>query len=200
MLLKFVCNFENGEVKIQLLDMDASGGTHQDAADAIHCSLKRVGGLLYFKISGQCTDSGGGGTLEGLAKRLQELKITLVEYLVANCCIHTLQLQLSSPTKAIYGDGGRDKKNVMQLCHSTSDLLNSNENWGLMKLFMTDAAKWVNDNLDQDIDETTGSDGDKDFAKAWNKIRKWRKWEKYDLSSDDGDKVAWKQCAKCILT
>jgi len=71
------------------------------------------------KIAGQMTDSGGGGTLESVAKELRLLGVAnVLVYSIGSCTLHLLQLALSTPTKKVYGDGGRGVLNVMQLLHS----------------------------------------------------------------------------------
>ena len=62
--------------------------------------------------------------LDGLAKALQtriNLCVPLAEHLVANCCIHALQLQLQNLVVAVFGEGGLGKINVMQMPHSVCD-------------------------------------------------------------------------------
>ena len=117
-----------GQVRAQALDIDASGGTTQECADAIEASmnkLKAVAGAATHLLAGQGTDSGGGGVLDGLADALQakiNLCVDVNDYLVANCCIHALQLQLRNAVVAVFGEGGLDKTNMMQMLHSVCDL------------------------------------------------------------------------------
>ena len=44
------------------------------------------------------------------------------EYSVANCTLHALQMAFANPVKEIFGEGGLDRRNVMQLIHSCYDL------------------------------------------------------------------------------
>mmetsp|Transcript_22644 Transcript_22644/g.67005 ORF Transcript_22644/g.67005 Transcript_22644/m.67005 type:complete len:219 (+) Transcript_22644:1297-1953(+) len=80
-------------------------------------------------------DSGGGGVLECLAECLKKLGVTTQVYLVANCTLHAVQRTLANPVKAVFGDGGLEKRNVMQLIHCPYDLMNIleldewKENW-----------------------------------------------------------------------
>lgn len=107
------------------LDIDASDGCTQSCAEAIrHSLLKLLNGAV--RLSGNCIDSGGGGVLECLADCLKGLGVTAQIYLVSNCTLHTLQLALvlANPVKAVFGDGGLDKRNVMQLIHCPFDLQN----------------------------------------------------------------------------
>jgi len=126
--VKILAWWEGHRVVTQLLDIDASGGTSEECADAIEASmnkLKATSGAATHLLSGQGTDSGGGGVLEGLARALQakpNLCVPPEFYLVAPCCIHALQLQLRNAVIAVFGDGGLDKINAMQLIHSVYDL------------------------------------------------------------------------------
>jgi len=46
-------------------------------------------------------------------------------YLIANCCIHSMQLQLSNAVKNTLGEGALDRVNAMQLLHSIYQLQES---------------------------------------------------------------------------
>ena len=114
---------DHGIVQAQLLDIDASGGTSADCAAAIRASMNKLKvhddddtHLLY----GTGTDSGGGGVLESLHNHMKQLGLCAPdeEYLVANCCIHSLQVQLSNAVKETFGEGKIDRVNAMQLLHS----------------------------------------------------------------------------------
>jgi len=108
--VKFLCwwNWETGQVESQVLDIDASGGTTEECADASEASmnkLKEQAGAATHLLHGQGTDSGGGGVLDGLAGALQarvNLCISAADYLIANCCIHALQLQLRNSVVAVF--------------------------------------------------------------------------------------------------
>ena len=55
----------NDRVKKQLLDVDASGGTSEDCANAIDFSVKKVDPPgEEKKLDGQMTDAGGGGQVK----------------------------------------------------------------------------------------------------------------------------------------
>jgi hypothetical protein len=101
-------NSETMEVQKRVLDIDASEGTSEMCAAAIAVSLKKIGSI---KLQGQTTDSGGGGVLDGLAKKLDDLTICRPNYLIAPCGLHCLQLAVANPIKMTMGDGGLDKKN-----------------------------------------------------------------------------------------
>jgi len=121
----------NGALRVQtqLLDIDASGGTSIDCAKAIQASmnkLKTEDGAATHHLFGQCTDSGGGGVLDSLADEMRALGLLwLHNYLVANCTVHALQLQLQNAVMATFGAGGLDKVNATQLLHSVCALQES---------------------------------------------------------------------------
>ena len=104
-----------------MLDLDGSGDSSKDCAQAICHSLKKFEGSVE-QLSGQTTDSGGGGTLNSLRDEMVALKIVKPDYLVANCTLHSQQILLKGPTEDVFGDGGLGKRIVMQLLHSAYDL------------------------------------------------------------------------------
>ena len=67
--VKYLSYWDGCCVIKELLDLNASGGTSSECAEAISDSLKKVFGGYdgKFLLWGQTTDSGGGGVLEGLA-------------------------------------------------------------------------------------------------------------------------------------
>lgn len=128
--VKFLTWFDSQTMTVskQLLDIDASDGTSADCALAIKHSLMKIGQHL---LSGQCTDSGGGGVLEGLAKELEALDLCTADFIISACSIHALQLQLSNAVKKVIGQGGLDKRNALQMLHTVYDLQESidTEEW-----------------------------------------------------------------------
>jgi len=114
----------SGKVGVGFLDIDGSGGTSSDCADAIRVSMNKLKANdndATHLLSGQCTDSGGGGVLDSLADELRLLNNVIhdgSQYLIANCCIHSLQNQLSNGVKEALGDGGLGNINAMQLIHT----------------------------------------------------------------------------------
>ena len=90
--------------------------------------LKSQDDIATHLLHGQGTDSGGGGVLDDLADKLYDIGNICVQscnYLVANCTIHALQLQISNAIKITFGDGGLKKVNAMQLLHSVYRLQES---------------------------------------------------------------------------
>jgi hypothetical protein len=79
--------------------------------------------FLDLIFSGQMTDNGGGATLESFYQVLREMGLTNEDfYFVANCTLHDLQLVMASPMEKVFGLGGTEKYNAMQLLHSMHDL------------------------------------------------------------------------------
>ena len=66
-------NPENGAVDTRVLDIDASGGKSSDCAAAVSASLnklKKKPNDDSHRLSGQATNSGGGGVLDDLHKEM----------------------------------------------------------------------------------------------------------------------------------
>jgi len=117
----------NPSVDLRLIDIDASGGSSEQCALAIQASinkLRKEDDAATHLLHGQTTDSGGGGVLEKLYEMMQPLglcapnNIHLTKYLIANCCIHSLQIQLSNAVKNAFGEGALDRVNAMQMLHT----------------------------------------------------------------------------------
>ena len=78
------------------LDMDPAGNSSEEVATAIKHSMDQK--EVPKKLSGQTIDNGGGGVLEHLGKKLQELGITNENfYFIANCTLHNLSLAVAVP-------------------------------------------------------------------------------------------------------
>jgi hypothetical protein len=125
-----------GNVVVRILDIDASEGSHVKCANTIKLSLHRMQCPMLFKLCGQSTDSGGGVILDGRAQEMAKRGLCLLNYLVANCCVHNLQLQLSVPTKMVLGDRGLEKRSAMQLLHSIGDLQRCFESYEFQSSWM----------------------------------------------------------------
>jgi len=119
-------NPDDPKVDVQLLDIDASGGTSAACASAMQAFINKLrmedndGTNL---LCGQTTDSGGGGVLEDLHNKMDPLGICIADddsnkYLVANCTIHALQLQLAAAVRETFGEGSLDKVNATQMLHT----------------------------------------------------------------------------------
>jgi len=123
----------DGIVDIDLLDIDAAGGTSEECANSIAASMNKLKAHDdddTHLLNGQGTDAGGGGILDSLGEKLHAIDHLCApanDYLIANCCIHGLQLQLRNSVVTALGDGGLEKVNAMQLIHSVYDLQESIE-------------------------------------------------------------------------
>ena len=123
-VLSFWSKCDN-DVKRVTLDTDASGGTSEETADAIHTSLTKLDlSTRRVLLAGQHGDAGGGGTgaslMEGL--RLKNRINDIDEYLSSTCANHGLNLTLSVPTIKCFGTGGLEKRNILQFLHSIWNL------------------------------------------------------------------------------
>jgi hypothetical protein len=47
--------------------------------------------------------------------------MTEEEYFVANCTLHNLSLALAVPIEKVFGLGGKDRNNCMQMLHSIGE-------------------------------------------------------------------------------
>ena len=89
---------DDGKLRVQTLDVDASLASTTACAQAIEASLKKVSlGGRKIVLKGQATDSGGGGVLDKLAGELEKLGLTvdMEEYMVGACAIHCLRPRCS---------------------------------------------------------------------------------------------------------
>jgi hypothetical protein len=154
-------------VKKQLLDIDASGGQTQECGDAIAASLKKIGSP---RLQGQTTDSGGGGVLDGLHKAIEERQLCSPWYLVTSCSLHNLQLAVANPIKEILGEGGLDKKNVMQMLHSITDLQESMEG-SIWNAHVEEALDFLATYGSSNTPYIGETDGDKQFAVKWELVK-----------------------------
>ena len=101
--------------------MDPTGNSSEEVAMVVKHSL--VQKEVPKKLSGQTTNNGGGGVLEHLGEELQELGITNEKfYFIANCTLYNLLLAVAVPVEKVFGLGGIEKNNFMQMLHSIYDL------------------------------------------------------------------------------
>ena len=114
-----------------LLDCDATGSSTEEAAEGILHSLDKLGFKFNFVLSGQATDSGGGGTLYALKEALREKGLVAEGYRVVSCSLHNVQTCLRQCVQKVYGEGGmiekqngkvEYKKNAMQLLNGLYNL------------------------------------------------------------------------------
>ena len=115
-----------------LLDADGSGGKSEECAEVAEDSIKRLlpEGKERHCLHGQCTDSGGGGTLGSFADELRKLNLCVpFGYIVLACCLHCLQLSLSTAIISVLGEGGlegfENSRTGMQLLFSVYNLQSS---------------------------------------------------------------------------
>jgi hypothetical protein len=98
------------------------GGKSDECVKAIWHSIKTIRGVITF-FHGQTMDSGGGGVLHSLQRELAKLFLCARIYFIAPCTLHGINLIFANSVKAIFGEGGLDYRNVMQLMHSLYDLV-----------------------------------------------------------------------------
>jgi hypothetical protein len=112
------------------LDTDNSEETSKECANGVEFSMRRLQLeatdeiLNKLILRGSTTDSGGGGTGHSFKAELlkrENLTCGEPEFLIGFCVMHILQLTLSTPMKTLMGEGGLEKRNFLQLCHSLYD-------------------------------------------------------------------------------
>ena len=91
-------------------------------------------------VSGQCTDSGGGGTGKSLYRELASLSLTSPGYLITSCSLHNLQTALKNGIQLVMGEGGllddgKGKLNAMQLLHGAYNIQNWCEHDELKEIY-----------------------------------------------------------------
>jgi hypothetical protein len=155
--LKILSWWDKVEKQVQtfVLDIDASEGTSEGCAEAIEHSMKKLNhaAIALLILTGQTTDSGGGGVSESLMSELNKGNLCTPTYLVASCALHAIQIALSNPVKKTLGEGKLGGRTMMQMLHSAYDPQECME-FGEFKLVMQEAALWVqqrrNGNLPND--------------------------------------------------
>jgi len=90
-------------------------------------------------IYGQCTDSGGGGTLEVLVQAFEAKGLTSDRYLITSCTLHNLQNFLRNAVMHVMGEGGSDDDikpimNCLQILHGAYNIRNWQEDNELKQL------------------------------------------------------------------
>lgn len=115
-------NSKTKKIEVFILDNEGSGGTNIEAAYGILHTTERLQLPEGFCFGGFTSDSGGGGTRDGLMKYLKEFDIIGDNGLVGTCSLHCLQLLLSNPCLAYIGKGGIERRNALQLIHAVFDL------------------------------------------------------------------------------
>ena len=137
-LAKFLCWYDTVKeiVRTYLIDVDCVDEHTTDVFDGFKHSIDRFfspnGDNNLFSFCGQCTDSGGGGTLHALARLLERNNMIRATYLIASCTLHNLQTALRNAVVNVLGEGGTDdngeyRMNVMQLLHGAYNLQNWHE-------------------------------------------------------------------------
>ena len=107
-----------------IIDIDPAGSSDKLASEAIKHSMVQKEVLEHKKLSGQCTDNGGGGTLESFYREMKNIGITTEPYFIANCTLHNLSLAIAVPVEKVLGLGALDKVNCLQMMHSIYDVMN----------------------------------------------------------------------------
>ena len=167
-------DFDNMVVKKRSLDLDGSDGTSEDCAAAIKHTLLKLG--HEQQLSGQTTDSGGGGVLDGLAEKLNELGLCARDYKVAACSIHGLQMQLANAVNSVIGKGGIDQQNALQMLHSVYDLQDAldSEEWRHILVRATECC--------HDFDDSADAADASEFVADYKKVKQLYNFEEVEVA------------------
>ena len=131
-LAKYICRYDKKKdaVTILLIHVNSSEESTDDVVDATIHSLRRLfPDGENIRLHGQCTDSGGGGTLHSMARAMHSRNITSEHYLVGSCSLHNLQTCLRNGVINVLGEGGTDENgeyvmNAMQILNGVYNLQN----------------------------------------------------------------------------
>ena len=142
-LAKYIAWYDSNlkRVRKYLLDVDCCDEDFVDSAVAIEAELRRVWPPeMPIRLYGQCTDSGGGGTLFSLARDLKKLHLCAPEYFVDSCSLHDLQTALRNAAEQVLGVGRTDENSAhmqtaMQMLHGCYNLQNWHETDELKNIF-----------------------------------------------------------------
>ena len=84
--------------------------------------------IKKFKFAGGSSDSGGGFTKKAMKDALIVEKLAdPLEYIHVNCTEHNDQTALRSACNKVYGTGGVDNRNILQLIHAFADVQKAHE-------------------------------------------------------------------------
>ena len=125
-----------------MLDINCTDKHTADTARAIHHALKKICSKdLPIILYGQCTNSGGGGTLHALACALKAHGLCHKNYFVASCMLHDLQTALRNAVEMVLGCGGKDEageylQTCMQMLHGAYNLQNWFETEELKQMYL----------------------------------------------------------------
>ena len=122
-------DFPDGKVFCVPLDGDKCGDSSEAVAKCVQHSIRKLGlDNADTMMNGVTTDSGGGGTLESVARQLEGLECMDRHGLVGNCTLHNLNLELAVPFQNILMTGAQHtekseiKRDVEQLLYAAYGL------------------------------------------------------------------------------
>ena len=105
-----------------LLDSDAAIGDNINTAEAADKSLTKTDPLsgdghpIKEVEYGLSTDSGGGGTKEGLVKEMNTLGrcCAMTLFMIVTCVLHAMNRMMQSPCEKFLGEASIGNRNPMQ--------------------------------------------------------------------------------------
>ena len=147
-LAKFLCWYDVNKKRVRtfLIDVCCVDEDTTDIFQGVYHSIKRFfdaddgnTNADLLKLRGQCTDSGGGGTLYALANKIKEYNMQHNSYLISSCTLHNIQTALRNAVINVLGDGGMEdgefKLNVMQMLHGCYNIQNYHESDELKEIW-----------------------------------------------------------------
>ena len=111
-----------GKIKNFVLDVDKAGKKTDEIALGMKHSIKKPGLAEEWQLKGATSNSGGGGTVEPLARQLFEADLVDVDCLAASCAAHNLMTSLTNPVANLLGVGGSSERTALQARHTVCDL------------------------------------------------------------------------------
>jgi hypothetical protein len=114
--------------------------------------------------------------LESLAKCLRIKGLCDNYYLIASCSLHAIQLVLSNPVKAAFGEGDIEKANLLQMLHSVYDLQECVE-LGEFRGYFKQARSWSKEFLH--VPYT--AEKHNDFSDAWALVKSFCQFSFVDV-------------------
>jgi hypothetical protein len=115
-------SFVKNRVDKFIIDVDKCSGFSSETAAAIKYSMDRIFIDKKYRVDGDATDAGGGGTGQSLKKEMMKLDIMPSWACVAFCALHGIQLIFKTPIETALGFGGLGIRSPLQLLHDYYDL------------------------------------------------------------------------------
>jgi hypothetical protein len=114
--------------------------------------------------------------LGGLHRALEERQLCRPGYLVTSCNLHNRQLAVVNPIKQTMGEGGWEKKNIMQLLHKVYDLQDFMD-LAVWKVRVEEAIVFLEQHGSSTTTYVGQTQGDQQFADKWETVKTFRPFQ-----------------------